>query len=237
MGFENDRVLQFLPWARHFARLCSAKLPPHLDHEDLQAAGILGYLRAAARYNIERGASFRGYCAVRIRGAVLDEVRRWDWAPRSVHQNNRRITRITNALTEKLEREPTAHELAAALGVEVDDLLAIQASALPRQMVSFDEVSDNSNGDENLPLTERLPDPRAPQADARLRGAEDRVALARCISRLPKTQETVIVLHYLQGVPLRDVARLLAVTPSRISQLHRRGLDRLRQVWSTALAA
>jgi RNA polymerase sigma factor FliA len=234
---EQDRVILFLPWARHFARICSAKLPPHLDHEDLQAAGILGYLRAASRYNIDGGASFRGYCAARIRGAVLDEVRRWDWAPRSVHRNHRRITRVTIELSEHLEREPTAHELAEALGVEDGDLAAIQASAQPRQMVSFDEVAENSNGDEFLPLAERLADPGALPPDARVRAFEDRRIMARCIGRLPKTQATVIVLHYLQNVPLRDVARLLDVTPSRVSQLHRRGLDRLRQVWASAMAA
>ena len=99
MGYDNDRLLEFLPWARRFARTCASKLPNHLDHDDLQSAGVLGYLRAASRYDAKRGASFRGYCAVRIRGAVLDELRRWDWAPRSVHKNHRRITRITTNLT------------------------------------------------------------------------------------------------------------------------------------------
>src|ERR1700744_6364213 len=118
MGYDNDKLLQFLPWARHFARSCTSKLPSHLDHDDLQAAGVLGYLRAASRYDETRGASFRGYCGVRIRGAVLDEVRRWDWAPRSVYQSHRRITRVTSSLTEHLEREPTEAELASALGME-----------------------------------------------------------------------------------------------------------------------
>src|SRR5271155_2520870 len=122
MGYDNDRLLKFLPWARHFARACTSKLPPHLDHDDLQSAGVLGYLRAASRYDAARGASFRGYCALRIRGAVLDELRRWDWAPRSVHRNQRRITRVTSALIEELEREPTDAELAHALGISISDL-------------------------------------------------------------------------------------------------------------------
>src|ERR1700678_4508174 len=113
MGCNNDRLLEFLPWARGFARACAAKLPSHLDRDDLQSAGVLGYLRAAARYDATRGASFRGFCALRIRGAVLDELRSWDWAPRSVHKNNRRITRVTSSLTTQLEREPTGAELAA----------------------------------------------------------------------------------------------------------------------------
>lgn len=172
---------------------------------------------------------------MRIRGAVLDEVRRWDWAPRSVHRNHRRITRVVSALSEQLEREPTAHELAAALGVDDSDLAAIQASSQPRQIVSFDEVAENHYGEESLPLAERLADPAASRPDARVRKIEDHRTMAHCIGRLPKTQATVIVLHYLQNVPLREVARLLDVTPSRVSQLHRRGLDRLRLVWSSAL--
>jgi len=231
MGCEDERLIQFLPWARRFARLCSAKLPSHLDHDDLQAAGLLGYLRAAARFNAGGGASFQGYCAVRIRGAVLDEVRRWDWAPRSVHHDHKRITRATLDLTENLEREPTQEEIARSLGLEHDELATLQANARLRQVVSFDEVAENGHGDDRLPLAERLADPNAAPPDARVRSEQDRRALVKCIARLPKTQAMVVVLHYLEGMPLRRVAGLLAVTPSRVSQLHRQALARLKLSW------
>jgi RNA polymerase sigma factor FliA len=231
MGYENDRLVEFLPWARRFAHTCTSKLPSHLDHDDLQSAGIIGYLRAASRYDAARGASFRGYCALRIRGAVLDELRRWDWAPRSVHKNQRRITRITSNLTEHLEREPTRVELAAALGVDEIDLTAYQTQAQPRQLVSFDEMTENGHGEESLSLTERLADPAAARPDAAMLSAEDRRTMLQCLGCLPKTQSTVIVLYYLQNVPLRDVAEMLAVTPSRVSQLHHQALSRLRQAW------
>ncbi len=234
MGYETDRLIQYLPWAKYFARACSAKLPPHLDHEDLQAAGVLGYLRAAARFDMERGTSFRSYCAARIRGAVLDEVRRWDWAPRSVHRDHRHITTVAMKLTEHLEREPTLHELASALGVDDEELAAFQAHAQPRTMVSFDETTENDRGEENLALKERLADPETESPDARMLSLEDKRSMSKCIGRLPKSQATVIVMHYLQGIPLREVARLLTVTPSRVSQLHRQALTRLRQAWQSA---
>jgi RNA polymerase sigma factor for flagellar operon FliA len=236
MGYENDRLLEFLPWARHFARSCASKLPCHLDHDDLQSAGVLGYLRAASRYDVTRGASFQGFCALRIRGAVLDELRRWDWAPRSVHKSQRRITRITSNLTEQLDREPTRVELAEALGVEETDLTAYQTQAQARQVVSFDEMAENGLGEESLSLTERLADPAAARPDAAMLSAEDRRTILRCLGCLPKTQATVIVLHYLQNVPLREVARLLAVTPSRVSQLHHQALARLKQAWQRSHA-
>jgi RNA polymerase sigma factor for flagellar operon FliA len=232
MGYETDHLMEFLPWARGFARACAARLPSHLDREDLQSAGVLGYLRAAARYDVSKGASFRGFCAVRIRGAVLDELRRWDWAPRSVHRNYRRITRVTAVLMEKLEREPTGLELAAALGVPVTELQTLQVLSQPRQIVSFEESSENHRGEEGIPLLERLADPDAPSPRAALHSREDRRTLVKCLSRLPNSQATVIVLHYLQSVPLRDVADLLKVTPSRVSQLHHQALTRLRQLWA-----
>jgi RNA polymerase sigma factor for flagellar operon FliA len=237
MGYKSDRVMEYLPWARGFARACANKLPYHLDRDDLQSAGVLGYLRAAARYDISKGASFRGFCAVRIRGAVLDELRRWDWAPRSVHKNNRRITRVTAVLLEELEREPTGPELAAALGIPVAELQALQTFSQPRQVVSFEEVGENSRGEEMIPLRERLADPDTPSPDAGVHAEEDRRTLLKCLGHLPKSQATVIVLHYLQNVPLRDVADLLKVTPSRVSQLHHQALARLRQSWKRAEAS
>ena len=232
MGYKNKRVLEFLPWARRFARACATKLPSHLDRDDLQSAGVLGYLRAASRYDVTKGASFRGFCATRIRGAVLDELRRWDWAPRSVHKNNRRITHVTSILIEQLDREPTGEELASALGIEVADLASLQSMSQSRQLVSFDEMSENTFGEENLSLSERLPDPYTARPDDAVLSSEDRKTLMKCLSALPKTQGTVIVLHYLQNMPLREVAVLLAVTPSRVSQLHHQALDRLKYAWN-----
>jgi RNA polymerase sigma factor for flagellar operon FliA len=234
MGYKDERLLEFLPWASSFARACAAKLPRHLDREDLQSAGVLGYLRAADRYDISKGASFRGFCAVRIRGAVLDELRRWDWTPRSIHKSRRRITCATSELIDQLDREPTKTELAAALGIKPADLATFQTHIQNRQLVSFDEMSENLNGEESLSLTERLPDLHVERPDHAVLSAENRRTLLQCIGKLPKTEATVIVLHYLQNVSLRDIAALLAVTPSRVSQLHHKALARLRQSWRGA---
>jgi RNA polymerase sigma factor for flagellar operon FliA len=232
MGYKNDQLLEFLPWASRFARACATKLPSHLDRDDLQSAGVLGYLRAASRYDATKGASFRGFCAVRIRGAVLDELRRWDWAPRSVHKSKRRITHVISILTEQLEREPTGAELSSALGIEIADLATLQSMAQPRQLVSFDEMSENPHGEENLSLSERLADPCMASPDDVILSAEDRKTLIKCLGALPSTQGRVIVLHYLQSMPLCEVATLLAVTPSRVSQLHHQALGRLKHAWN-----
>lgn len=237
MSCRENQILEFLPWAQRFARSCAARLPKYLDRDDLQSAGVLGFLKAAGRYDGNKGASFRGFCAVRIRGAVLDELRRWDWAPRSVHKNYRRITRVTATLLEQLEREPTPRELADALEMEMAELQAFRTLAQPRQIVSFDETSETTRGEEGLPLSERLSDPAVAGPGDALLNAEDRIELRQCLKKLPKTQATVIVLHYLEGVPLRDIAAMLGVTPSRVSQMHHQALGRMRMVLQRLQAA
>ena len=231
MGYKDDRILEFLPWAQRFARSCANRLPQHLDRDDLQSAGVLGYLKAAGRYHSAKGASFRGYCAVRIRGAVLDELRRWDWAPRSVHKNKKRINQVVAGLANELEREPTRQELAQAMGLDLAELDTLQSQAATRQVVSFDETGDNGHGEEMLGLSDRVADLNAKGPDLVLRNKEDREAMLACIGALTKSQATVIVLHYLKELPLRDVAEHLRVTPSRVSQIHHQALGRLRQSW------
>jgi len=231
MSCVHQRLMEHLPWAQRFARTCTAKLPAHLDHENLQSAGVLGYLHAASRYDLSRGSSFRAFCAVRIRGAILDELRRWDWAPRSVHKNQRRITNVTQILTEQLDRLPTCGELARALGVESSEIESYQAQIQNRQMLSFDEITGKQSGEGGVTLAERLPDPHVLPPDVTLLIAENRQLIHQCLRLLPKTEATILDLHYFQGFPLRDLAAVLAVSPSRISQLHHQALGRLRQTW------
>ncbi|MCE0496686.1 MAG: FliA/WhiG family RNA polymerase sigma factor [Methylacidiphilales bacterium] len=223
-----DLLLEFLPWAQGFARVCAAKLSRHLDQDDLQSAGLLGYIRAADRYDVSKGTSFRGFCAVRIRGAMLDELRRWDWAPRSIHKNRRRMRCATSHLTGQLDRKPTNTELATALGIEPGEFATFQTQIQIRKLVSFDETNENLNGEESLSLAERLPNPHDLRPDQAMVSAEDRRTLLKCIGKLPKSEATVIVLHYLQNVLLRHVAAILAVTPARVSQLHCQALGRLK---------
>ncbi len=98
-------------------------------------------------------------------------------------------------------------------------------------MVSLHDSTETTAGEESLALTERLPDPLAPQPDAVVLSAEDRATMRHCLRTLPANETQVIVLHYLQEIPLREVARKLAVTPSRVSQLHHQALGRLKQAW------
>ncbi len=127
-------------------------------------------------------------------------------------------------------------ELAEALGMEETELTAYQMQSQPYQVVSLDEVPENPYGEEGLSLRERLPDSAVACPDAGMISAENRRTMLKCLAALPKVQVTVIVLHYLQNVPLRQVATILGVTPARVSQLHYQALGRLKCLYQRAHA-
>jgi len=132
-------------------------------------------------------------------------------------------------LAEQLDRAPSNGELAQALGMESSEIESYQTQARHRQMVSFDEITGRLLGEDGVALAERLPDPCATPPDLTLLIKEDQQLVLRCLRLLPKTEATILDLHYYQGVPLRDIAAVLAVTPSRVSQLHHQALGRLKQ--------
>ena len=219
-----------LSWASSFARSCAAKFPGYIDRDDLASAGVLAYIQAADRYKSRLGASFRGYCATRIRGAVLDEMRRWTWAPRSVLQNRRRIRDAKRTLGVKLQREPTRQEVADEMGVELLELETIEMQSQHRQIISLNDTASCDHSEEHIALAERIPDANAAAPCADILHADDRRQMINSIRTLPKTQATIIVLHYLKNVPLREIAAVIHVTPSRVSQLHHQALEHMRQV-------
>ena len=171
---------------------------------------------------------------MRIRGAILDELRRMEWAPRSVGENQRRVHTAAISLAAKLQREPTTAELAEVLKIEISDLLELREQLRSHQIVSLDEVRDVTGEEESLPLTETIPDPISISPDASTLSAEDHRTLSTCIRKLPRNEATIIILHYLKDIPLQDIARQIGVHPSRISQLHHQALARLKKSWQHA---
>jgi RNA polymerase sigma factor for flagellar operon FliA len=223
-------IFDDLEWARAYSKVCASRFLGLMDQDDLQSAGIVAFLGAATRFDVSRGIPFRGFCASRIRGAIIDEVRRWGWAPRSFYRNHHLLESARASLLEELEREPTFSELGLKLGLAEESVRAMRAAGAFRQIVTWDERA-GEEGSENL--AERVADENCVRPDARILSAEEKRELLACIARLPRIQAFVVVLHYLKDVPLGDVAKATGLTASRISQLHRQALDRLKLLWNS----
>ena len=222
-------IVAYSPLVKYVAGRLASGLPAHVEEADLVSYGLLGLMNAVERFEIEREIKFETYAITRIRGAIIDELRSQDWVPRSVRSRAREIERANAKLENQLQRAPTDEEMAAALGISLEEfqesLLAISTSTV----AALDElwtVSDAS-GDQ-VSLLDTLHDPGAPDPSRAVDESELKDRVADAIARLPEREKLVVALYYYENLTLREIGEVLGVTESRVSQLHTKAVLRLR---------
>jgi RNA polymerase sigma factor for flagellar operon FliA len=194
----------------------AGRLPPSVDVADLIQAGMLGLLEAAANYAANRGASFETYAGIRIRGAMIDALRKLDWAPRSVHRKARAVANAVRDIEKETGRDARDSEIAERLGVTLEEYHSIVQDAASCRLASLDdETAENA--------AESTADPFREVADEGFRAA-----LAQAIGLLPEREKLVMSLYYSDGLNLKEIGAVLKVTESRVCQLHGQALIRLR---------
>jgi len=194
----------------------AGRLPPQVEVEDLMQAGMMGLLEAAQNYATGRGASFETYAGIRIRGAMLDALRKLDWAPRSVHRKARA------AVEAQRGSEANEADVAAHMGVSLTEYQRIVQDTLGCQLLRLNDADD---GDESS--LDRLPD-GAPDPEASALDHSLRQAIIEAIQMLPERERLVLSLYYEQELNLKEIGAVLKVTESRICQLHGQALLRLK---------
>ncbi len=200
----------------------AGRLPPSVEVDDLIQAGMLGLLEAAAHFTADRGASFETYAGIRIRGAMLDALRKLDWAPRSVHRKARAAAAAMREVELATGREARDGDVARKMGVSIDEFHHILQDAASCRLTSLDATV----GEEESPLA-RTADAKAdPFADTADEGF--RRALAHAITELPEREKLVMSLYYDEELNLKEIGAVLKVTESRVCQLHGQALTRLK---------
>ncbi len=219
---RNQLVDQHVPLVKRIAYHLSGRLPADVQINDLIQSGVVGLLEAAQQYDPTQGASFETYAGIRIRGAMLDELRRSDWTPRSVHRNARRVSEAIRVVEHRQGREAQPRQVADELQVTLDDYQHMVRDAVCSQVLSFQQIFDpDSEGEDNLPGHEFDPLQHV-QAESFRR------ALAQEITRLPEREKLVMSLYYDYELNLREIGEVLGVSESRVCQLHGQALLRLR---------
>lgn len=202
-----------------------ARLPESVQLEDLVQSGMIGLFEAAQNYDHSKGASFETYAGIRIRGAMLDEVRKGDWIPRSVHRNSRRIADAIREIEMREGRDAQDQEVAEALEMSLDDYYSLLKDTQGSRLFSFEELMEQGNGDlqdyqahssqHSAPHSEVESDRRNHQ-------------LADAIKQLPEREQLVLSLYYDEELNLKEIGAVLGVSESRISQIHTQAAMRLR---------
>ena len=215
-------ILHYSPLVKFVAGRVSTMLSPNVDFGDLVQSGLFGLMDAIEKYEPERGNRFESYAVHRIRGAIIDELRALDWAPRSVRAREREMAQARAELENELQRQPTEAEIADRLEVPVEQLHRHQAESSNTQVMALDETLDPSQG--AATLGEMLEDTREAAPGDDLDREETRIVLGEAIGKLPDRERLVITLYYFEGRTLAEIGAGLGVTESRACQIHARAL-------------
>lgn len=221
---NEEYVTQYAPLVKRIAHHMAARLPPSVQVDDLIQAGLIGLLDAVGHYDPTQGAQFETYASQRIRGAMLDELREADWAPRSARKSMRAIEAAVSKLEQLLGRAPSEQELARELKVPLEEYQQMLLEARGHQLVHYEDF--HSEGEDDF--FERNAADERPDPLGQIEEDDFRTALVEAIKFLPEREQMMMSLYYEEELNLKEIGAVLGVTESRVSQLHSQAVARLR---------
>ena len=221
-GDQERMIQEHSELVRRIAYHLIARLPATTEVEDLIQSGMMGLLEAARNFDPSRGASFATFAGIRIRGAMIDEVRRHDWTPRSVHQKHRQVTQAINEIENETGRHAEPAQVAERLGISLDDYYDIVRDSAVSKLYSLDESVDDSTQSRRILSEDAMTPDDAVEVD------QFRQEIANEIRRLPEREQLVLSLYYERELNLQEIGAVLGVSESRVCQIHGQALVRLR---------
>jgi RNA polymerase sigma factor for flagellar operon FliA len=224
---ENALVQKYLPLVSAVVNRLAMTLPEHVDHDDLFSVGLIGLLQALRNYNPACGTSFETYARVRVRGAMLDELRRMDWVPRTIHEKARRIKEVLGELEQKLGKTPTETQMAKAMNLSLKEYQELLDEVRPAAFVCLDAVNNAEEGDGG-PLYEVIADQSHEGPVEKVSNNELKQVIFERLKELPEMQRKVLAFYYLEDMHLREIAEVFGLTESRICQIHAQAILAIR---------
>ncbi|SRR5690554_3049353 len=221
-GADEQSLLieQHAPLVKRIAYHMLGRLPASVQVEDLIQAGMIGLLEAAKKFDASKGASFDTFVGIRIRGAMLDDLRKGDWTPRSVHRNTRMVSNAVRSIEARTGRDAQDLEVAAELNMNLDEYYSILNDTQGSRLFSFDDLLDDGDQYDTQSAQQE------PQRD--IEKTHFKQALADAIESLPERERLILSLYYDEELNLKEIGEVLGVSESRVSQLHSQCAARLR---------
>jgi RNA polymerase sigma factor for flagellar operon FliA len=222
---RNVLIERYLPLVRYNAERVWSKLPDGVDLNDLISAGVFGLIDAIEAFDMERGVKFETYCVPRIRGAMLDELRTMDWVPRLVRSKNSKLEEARKALEAEHGRPPRPEEMAAKLGISLEELEKMMGDATPVSLVSLNKKWYETDSYKDVREIDILEDKKAEDPTHRLQNRD----LMRLVTRgLNRNERLIIILYYYEDMTMKEIGATLDLSESRVSQMHSSIVARLQ---------
>lgn len=228
---QDDLVEKHAPLVKRIACHLINRLPASVQIEDLIQAGMIGLLEASRNYDETQGASFETYAGIRIRGSMLDEIRKNDWAPRSVHRKARMVAEAVREIEHANGRDARDTEIAETLGMSLEDYYKILQDNCYHRVLSFEDMG---NGEDSM--LDNMSD-NAPGILDGLQREDMQHLVAEAIASLPERERLVMALYYDDELNLREIGAIMGVSESRISQIHSQAVIRLQARMAARLEA
>ena len=218
----NELIQHHIPLVKHLAHHFCMRLPPVVQLDDLIQAGMLGLIEAAHHYEGDKGAAFATYASIRIKGSILDEIRRQDWVPRSVYRLSRQISAAVKQVENRLGREAKDHEVAEVLGVSIEEYYEMLNDSHASHLYGFEDLGIDDDHLSSYSHT-TLSEPQKEVIDK-----DFQHYLADIIHLLPKNEQLALSLYYEHELQLKEIGELIGVSESRVSQILSQATHRIR---------
>lgn len=224
---EKELIERHLSLVRNVVDRIKLNLPAHVDADDLYSVGVTGLIAAVRKFDPNQGSTFASYASLRIRGAILDELRRMDWCPRRARARARKLKEAINEVEQRLGRAATDAEMCAALGLDPKDYEKWVEEAKPVTFIAIDQSSDGEEG-EGASLHELLADDTDQTGRDNLEKAELLQLLTQRMAELPDIPKKILAMYYFENMRLAEIAAVFGLTESRICQIHAQTILGLR---------
>ncbi|MBE8168545.1 MAG: RNA polymerase sigma factor FliA [Shewanella sp.] len=218
---KTSTIELYAPLVKKIAHHMLARLPASVQLDDLIQAGMMGLLEASGKFDSSKGAKFETFAGIRIRGSMLDEIRRGDWVPRSVHRNQRMVAQVIDKLEQELGREATDIEIAAELNLPLNEYHHILSDVVAGKIVGIEDLGVS----EDVITTDDTPQDEAFKA---ISDEHFKQALVDAIKLLPERDALVLSLYYDEALNLKEIGAVLEVSESRVSQIMSQAMLRLK---------
>lgn len=219
---HDELVKKNLSLVKRIAQHMLSRLSSCVQLDDLVQSGMIGLLEAARNYDVKKGASFETYASIRIRGSMLDEIRKGDWVPRSVHRNARRLAEAMREIENKNGRDARNNEVAQSLNISLDEYHRLLQESTCAKMYQFSSEGIN---EENISSDVHM---STPSPFEKLQRDDFKKSLAKGIESLPERERMILNLYYDEELNLRQVGEVLGVSESRVSQIHSQAVVKLK---------
>jgi len=223
---QEKIVLKYLPLVHFLAKRLVQFTTASLDKDDLYSAGVIGLLDAIERFDLEKNVEFKTYATLRIKGSIIDEIRRYDWVPRTVRKKSKLVDATIHRLFSELNRLPTDEEIANELDINTEEYYQLTDNIGPLYISSLDTIYEGNKGEVNL--NELISDEY--DIDEEESKKKIKESLIEGIQCLHEKERLVITLYYYENLNLKEIGSVLEVTESRVSQIHSSAITKLRSL-------